>query len=398
MTRRDISLTEYESQQLPADSLDFAEGVALWRAYDQKGKRLLITFPSPKTDGLWEIGAQAWVGHISLTRDLTIYIHPRLPLVNLFRLWEYAYDLSAYRLLNGLADVQSVAEFYERVVLMLLEGVQQRERQGFYQAYQTTTAVTPFVRGRVQLPVKPPSLSPLPLCRYDKQTTDVPENQILTYTLDQIARSRRCSSPVQTAIRRAVHHLQSITTVRPFRPHDCQVRLYTRLNQDYRPLHALCRFLLEHQGPEINMGDQPMQPFLINMPRLYELFVAAWLKMHLPAPWQVKAQESVTVGRDDELRFDIDLVLYDGDGRVHAVLDTKYKLPNKAANPDVSQVVTYAQVRGCRQAILVYPAPLPQPLDVHMHQLHVRSLTFAIAENLEAAGQRFLADLLPQVE
>jgi 5-methylcytosine-specific restriction enzyme subunit McrC len=390
----DISLTEYETRLLPPDALSFAEGVYLWRAFDQKGKRLLVTFPSPKTEEQWGLTAQGWAGHIPLSPDRAIHMLPRLPLLNLFRLWEYAYALGVYQLLDGLTAVTSLPEFYERVVLMLLVRVQQRERQGFYRAYQRVTAATPFVRGRIQLPTKTAEATPQLLCRYDEHTADVPENQILAHTLTQVARSRRCSPPVQTAVRRAARHLQSIATPQSFRPDECVARPYTRLNLDYRVMHALCRFLLEHHGPATTPGSQPMQPFLIHLPRLYELFVAEWLKIHLPAPWQIKVQESVTVGRDDELRFEIDMVLYDGDGNVHAVLDTKYKLPDKAANPDVSQVVTYAQAKDCRRAILVYPALLPKPLDVQMHQLHLRSLTFAVEGDLETAGQQFLADLL----
>jgi hypothetical protein len=37
---------------------------------------------------------------------------------------------------------------------------------------------------------------------------------------------------------------------------------------------------------------------------------------------------------------------------------------------------------------------LVRPLDVQLHHLHVRSLTFALAENLEQAGEHFLANLL----
>ena len=159
-------------------------------------------------------------------------------------------------------------------------------------------------------------------------------------------------------------------------------------------MHALCRFLLEHQSPTTTFGDYAMQPFLINMARLYELFVANWLAAHLPAPWEIKAQETVHVGRDHELRFDIDLVLYDGDGRITAVLDTKYKTPEKANNSDISQVVTYAQAKGCQTAVLIYPKPLTQPLDVQMHNLHIRALTFPVAGNLDEAGQQFLNSLL----
>lgn len=394
MTWRNISLAEYETRLLAAADLDFEAAVALWRTFDQRGKKLLVTFPSPKTEERWALTAQGWVGHIPLTKELTIDIQPRLPLVNIFRLWATAYGLQSVQLLDGLVGVASLAAFYERVVLLLLARLQQRERQGFYRAYQAHTAVTPFVRGRVQPQAQVYAGSRQLLCRYDVHTGDVPENQIVAYTLQQVARSGRCTPPLQTAVRRAVHRLQNVATPHPFRPDACLARPYTRLNQDYQVMHALCRFLLEHQGPAVAAGPQPMQPFLINMARLYELFVAEWLQAHLPSPWRIKAQESVTMGRDDALRFEIDLVLYDGDGRAYAVLDTKYKVPGKAANPDVSQVVTYAQAKGCRHAILIYPTPLPQPLDVHLHQLHVRSLTFAIDGDLEAAGQRFLAELL----
>jgi len=159
-------------------------------------------------------------------------------------------------------------------------------------------------------------------------------------------------------------------------------------------MHALCRFLLEQQGPNLNRGQRMMQPFLINMARLYELFVAQWCSRHLPHPWQIKMQETVTVGQDDQLRFDIDLVLYDGEGRVTAVLDTKYKTPDKAANADINQIITYAHAKGSSQAVLIYPVPLNKPLNAHLHDLHIRSLTFPVSGNLEKAGHHFLNELL----
>jgi 5-methylcytosine-specific restriction enzyme subunit McrC len=136
-----------------------------------------------------------------------------------------------------------------------------------------------------------------------------------------------------------------------------------------------------------------MIPFLVNMARLYELFVAEWLKLHLPAPWRANRQETVRLGPDDELQFDIDLVLYDDHEQARVVLDTKYKTPDGVDNPDFNQIVTYAKAKDCRAAVLVYPAPLVRPLDVWIGDLHVRSLVFALEGDLEEAGQQFLADL-----
>jgi 5-methylcytosine-specific restriction enzyme subunit McrC len=377
---------------LPADDLTFAEGLALWRNFDQRGKRLHLSFPSPKTENQWAITPQGWVGHIPVTADRILHIQPRLPLNNLFPLWAYAYGLQQEELRDTLVGVNSLAAFYERVVLLLLVRVQRRLRQGLYRAYQAHTAVAPFVRGRITAYPQPPQTDLL--CQYEEQTADIPENQLIVYTLQQVARGRHCSAPVQTAVRQTMHHLQHGITLRSFAPDEWRGWGYTRLNHDYRPIHALCRFLLEQSSPLIEAGPLAGPPFLLNMARLYELFVAEWLRVHLPAPWRLKVQEVVMVGQENDLRFELDLVLYDGDGRVAAVLDTKYKTPTHTAMADVNQIVTYAQAKGASQAILVYPVELVRPLDVQLHHLHVRSLTFALAENLEQAGEHFLANLL----
>lgn len=396
MTGINLTLAEYEKKQLPETALPFSQGVWLWRTFDQQGKKLRLTFPSPKTDQQWELTAQGWVGHIAVHPHLTITIEPKVPLPNLFSMWEIAYGLRDFDLLAGLAHVNSLASFYEHIVRLLLQRVQKRQRQGLYQAYQSREEAMMYVRGQVKLPPRPsPALSPTLLCRYQQQTADVPDNQILTFTLAQVARGRRCSPSLQTAVRRTVHHLQQVTTLTPFRPEDCRSRSYTRLNQDYQVMHALCRFLLDHQLPDTAGGDHPMQPFLLDMARLYEQFVAAWLQINLPSPWQLKAQETVTVGRDQDIRFNIDLVLYDSHGRVHAVLDTKYKTPARTAPADLNQIVTYAQAKGSAEAALIYPIPLATPLDVTLHHLHLRSLTFALDGDLDQNGHRFLAQLLP---
>jgi 5-methylcytosine-specific restriction enzyme subunit McrC len=77
-------------------------------------------------------------------------------------------------------------------------------------------------------------------------------------------------------------------------------------------MHALCRFFLDQSGPGHQNGVHTMLPFLVNMARLYELFVAEWLKGHLPAGWSIKTQEIITIGQASEIKFNIDLAHYDG--------------------------------------------------------------------------------------
>jgi 5-methylcytosine-specific restriction enzyme subunit McrC len=101
------------------------------------------------------------------------------------------------------------------------------------------------------------------------------------------------------------------------------------------------------------------------------------------------------MGEGGILEFKIDVVLYDArSGQPNCVLDTKYKTDARPSPGDVAQVVTYAQLKGCREAILVYPDPAHQVLDVTIGTARVRSLGFCIDGDLDLAGQAFLAAVL----
>ncbi|MCB9421892.1 MAG: restriction endonuclease [Ardenticatenaceae bacterium] len=391
-----FELVEYEPYLIPEAALPTAVGKQLWQDH---GEKLAIEFPSPKTNQSWRLTSLGWAGHIPLSGGYQISIQPKIELRNLWRMWAYAYNLRSFHWLDGLANVESLAEFFEELAHVLAKKVLHRGRQGFYRAYLPQTERLPFVRGQLQWRQNCQQSNDAALiCRHDIHTADIPDNQILAYTLERIVRSRRCSEVVNTAVSQAYRLLQSITTPQTFQPQDCINRTYTRLNDDYQPMHALCRFFLEHTGPGHASGSHEMLPFLVNMARLYELFVAEWLKANLPSPWFVKAQERVTIGAQDELQFDVDLVLYDGNacteqsrsGRAHTVLDTKYKTPDKPANDDISQIVTYAKAKGCREAVLIYPVQLERPLNVTIGDIHLRSLTFTLDGDLEQAGHRFL--------
>ena len=388
-----IRLTEYVPTRFPHDAIPDGLGEILWRNYSSQ---VAVDFPSPKTDGQWQLTSQGWVGYIPLTPDLSLALQPKVELGNLFRMLEYAYRLKSFRFLEGLVECQSLEEFYERLANVLAKRVLDRGRKGFYRAYLPETERLPYVRGR--LDVRRVIQTPWDVklqCHYEEHTADIEENQIIAWTLFQIARSGRCSERVLPTVRRAYRALRGLVSVQPCGPLDCVGRLYNRLNDDYHPLHALCRFLLERSGPSHEMGDRTVLPFLVNMASLYELFVAEWLKVHLPFNVSLRAQEKVNIGEGDVLSFDIDLVLYDAEiGEARCVLDTKYKAKEKPDADDVKQVVAYAEMRGCRRAILVYPVPLSNPLDGWAGNIRVQSMTFSLKDDLEEAGQSFMQRLL----
>ena len=393
-----IELVEYIPVLLAHSEIPDGVGEALWRNYE---KQIAVDFPSPKTGNQWRLTARGWVGHIPLTPDFHLALRPKVQLNNLLKMLEYAYELKSFHILKGLYNCQTLADFYERLADILVNRVLNRGRQGFYCAYLSKTDNLPYIRGRIdvqQLISKPWNVK-VP-CDYEEHTADVEENQILAWTVWCVARSGLCTERVLPTVRRAYHLLQGLVTLQPKSPQVCVGRQYNRLNEDYRALHALCRFFLEQMGPSYEIGERSMLPFLVDMARLYERFVAEWLKAHretilLPHGLDIKFQERFYLAEGKDIYFDIDLVLENmATGVTKYVLDTKYKVPAAPALSDIAQMVAYAEAKGCEEAILVYPMTLVEPLDIRIGRIRIRSLTFGLASDLDQAGYKFMEALL----
>ena len=391
-----IELEEYQTRRIPRARMTDQIGELLFRTY---GTQVIVEFPSPKTNFEWELTPQGWVGQVPITSDLALVLEPKTPIGNLFRMLEYAYRLKSFSFPDGLVATDSLEDLYEQLADILARRVLDRARLGFYRAYIGRAERLSHISGRIDLRqmARRPWAVDVP-CQYQEHTADIDDNQILAWTLGVILRSGVCSDRTQPTVRKAYRTLQTAAAPVAFSAQDCVRRPYNRLNDDYRPMHALSRFFLEHSGPSHKIGDRTMVPFLVNMARLYELFVAEWLQAHLPAGYQLKAQEHITVDGVTGLSVNIDLTLNEtASGRTLCVLDTKYKVHAGPATDDISQVVAYADLKGTREAVLVYPVPLQYPLDIPWGAKHVRSMTFSIDGDLEVVGRRFLDILLDAV-
>ena len=312
---------------------------------------------------------------------------------------EYAYRVELL-FQEILVEVGSLEEAYERLALVLARRVLDRGRKGFFRTYVSHDERTSYVRGRMDTR----RLAQAPWdtrlhCEYQEHTADIEDNQILAWTLFTIARSGICTERSLPTVRQAYRQVGQLVSLAQVESSCCLGRLYHRLNEDYRPMHALCRFFLENSGPTYHSGDRTMLPFLVDMARLFEVFVAEWLKAHQPEGLRFKAHERVTWDETQGLRADIDLVLLDDlTGKPLCVLDTKYKATEGPSDPDVHQIVFYAQATDCHEAVvLIYPIPLAKPIDAQVQDIHVSTLSFRTDQDLDRAGASFVADLLEGV-
>ncbi|MEG4007573.1 restriction endonuclease [Microcoleus sp. Pol11C1] len=385
-----IELTEYELRILDRDLIPESVGKKIHHNY---AKEIEIEFPNPKTQDKWHLKSKGRVGNIPISPEFHIAIRPKVPIKDLFGMIDYAYNLKI-KFPQGSIQCQSLEQSYERLANILAQKILERCRKGLYRDYLSKTERLAYIRGRVDLRSALQKPWDVKLkCHYNEQTGDIEDNQILAWTLFIIGRSGLCGESVSSTVRKAFHALQGFVTLKPFKSEACIDRNYHRLNQDYQLLHALCRFFLDNTGPSHETGDREMFPFLIDMAKLYEQFVAEWLKANTPKRFNVKPQYLV---KHDKNYFDeIDLIIRDIEtNEILYVLDTKYKAPNKVDNTDRNQVVTYATLLNCKNAILIYPQTLKE-LDQQIGDIRVRSLTFSLDSDLHEAGKTFLTSLLP---
>ena len=397
MSHRIIEVTEYQPKLVPVQELPYELGEQLWRDHSNS---IEVQFPSPRTGNQWQLRSLGVVGHIPLSPNLSLHLRPKVPMANVFGMLEYAYGLKSFRFLDGWSECDRLEDFYERLAVILAQRILDRSRQGLYQTYLEQNEQLPCLRGQLQLSphIRRPWSTQLQ-CRYQAQTADIEDNQILLWTLRQIANAGLIRPAIAATVRRAYRTLQGSISLVPYAPQACLGRLYHRLNQDYRPLHALCHFFLEQTGPNVERGERRTLPFLVNMNRLYEQFVAQWLKAHqqeclAPHGLRVKDQVSVLLSTEHSLRFNIDLVFEDiATGKPRFVLDTKYKMPQSPSASDAAQVIAYAAVKGAAEGILVYPQPLARIFNAQMQEMRIRNSMFSLSGCLEQAGNDFLQQL-----
>ncbi|MEG4861852.1 MULTISPECIES: McrC family protein [unclassified Microcoleus] len=388
-SRRIIELKEYLLATFERDFIPESVGDKIYQNY---GKEIDIEFPNPKTKYQWELKSKGRVGNIPITPDFHIAIRPKVPINNLFGMLEYAYNLKI-KFPQGQIQCQSLKQIYERLANILAQKILERCRKGLYRDYLSKTERLAYIRGRVDLRSALQKPWDVKLkCHYHEQTGDIEDNQILAWTLFMIGRSGVCGESVSSTVRKAFHALQGFVTLKHFKSSACVDRTYHRLNQDYQLLHALCRFFLDNTGPSHEKGDREMLPFLIDMANLYEQFVAEWLKANTPTGFFVNKKHTVT--HDQNYSDKIDLILRDIEtNEILYVLDTKYKNPDQVASSDRHQIVAYANAVNCKNAILIYPQDLKQPLNNKIGDIRVRSLTFSLDGDLNEAGKTFLTSL-----
>ena len=392
MNSQIILLTENQPLLLEANEINNEIGE---RVFTRFSKYIDVDFPSLKTKRKWRFNSSGWAGSIYVDHDTTIFLQPKIDINNILDMWEYAYRLKSFEIFSQTISCDSIIGFYNKIAWMLSKLIIERCRKGLYRSFVDVQARTNYVIGKVNIKeaLYHPG-TPYLQCEYQENTANNLYNQILLWTLEVMRRTAALSESREIVLK-AHRMLTGMVDIIPHSWMDCARQDYNTLNMDYFLMHSLCRFILEFAAPNLSEGNHSMLPYVINMSRLYELFVAEWLRAHTPKELGVKAQDRVSYGSIDKLNFNIDLVLYaKSTGAPFCVIDTKYKLDEKMAKQDVHQIIAYMEVKKCNIGILLYPsnqnAIKPYPINSKV----VYQIKMDMENDIEMAGSFFLESII----
>jgi 5-methylcytosine-specific restriction enzyme subunit McrC len=230
-------------------------------------------------------------------------------------------------------------------------------------------------------------------CRYSVFTPDHLINRVLRFCNRLLMGQSRV--PRTRILLQENDALLADVDLRLVGPEDLRRVHLNRLNRHYEPILEMCRLLLERSTLDLRAGRITQLAFVFDMNKLFEEFVAEFLKrnkrkIHLTDGRFLKdVKDQKHLGRFfGRFNMWVDLVLTDNEEHSFLV-DTKYKLLDEGARhaglsqPDFYQMYAYGRAGKDRydDVVLLYPdTGVPgrdfeqDGLKVHARQFDPRSI------------------------
>jgi 5-methylcytosine-specific restriction enzyme subunit McrC len=327
------------------------------------GSGVVTAAPSLYRPGAWQIGPAGKVG-AARVGGIEIHIKPKVPIARLLFLVGYALHAAAWQL-----ETVRVAEAADLIPVVAQALWRQTERaigQGLLPGYILVEESSQVLRGRLRESeqLRRHHGLPLPLeIQYDEFTIDIPENRILRTACERMLAVPRVDAESQRMLRRLLRDFSDVTPLH--RGEQIPGWLATRLNARYHAALRLAELVLRATSVEHESGTVAVNGFLLDMPRLFEDFVAVALREALVSAYggRVDDQDENHFDEAGQVRLRPDIV-WKIHGSAVAVIDAKYKAEKPAGYPnaDLYQLLAYCTILGLRSGHLVYAKGDEKPM------------------------------------
>lgn len=283
----------------------------------------------------------------------------------------------------GTASLQPFdAPLSEWVMGRFLQELDTLASRGLRFEYQRVDEKLPFLRGQLNLNQQlrqPPGRQHRFHVRHEVYLPDRPENRLLRLALDRVRQSTQDANHWRLA-----QELSFRLAEVPASRHVAQDFLgwgQDRLLAHYRPVKPWCELILNQHMPLALAGGYQGISLLFPMEKLFERFVARWLRTSLPPDVEMRTPargQSLCLHQGKPI-FQLEPDIYIADTTVKGsrrwVLDTKWKLLDASkradkyglSQPDFYQLLAYGQkyLGGTGRMGLIYPRTeaFKHPLD-----------------------------------
>ena len=212
-------------------------------------------------------------------------------------------------------------------------------------------------------------------CRYDEFIEDNDYNQVIKATVRCLF-NRVTNNRIKRKLSELLNIFDAVSEKQKF-PADVDRLPRNRMVNRYNDVFSMCRMFLAGVSPDVITGRPEALSLLFDMNKLFEEFVYRRIakvasRMNLVAKDQ-KPQRYLarcTVNDSDMFKMMPDISILDNQGKILAIIDTKWKLLNPEkpkydiSQSDMYQMLAYATQYHCNNIILLYPfnANLEKPL------------------------------------
>lgn len=296
----------------------------------------------------------------------------------------------------------------EWVMRQFLLALQRLVQQGLRHDYVRVEEELPYLRGQLhstaqmrQLPGRAHHFH----VRHDVFVPDRAENRLIKLALERVRHATNQADNWRLAQELSARLHEVPASTQP--PQDWRAWSRARLMSHYQPIYPWCQLVLGQGMPAALAGDQQGLSLLFPMEKLFESYVARWLRKHLPLHLCLTAQAAseYLCWHNDRRMFQLrpDLLLRDHKGAAVLVLDTKWKqldAANRANNyglaqSDFYQMLAYGQtyLEGQGKLALIYPSwrgfDAPLPIFEMGHGLRMEVLRFDLSNDKLCVSDSF---------
>jgi 5-methylcytosine-specific restriction endonuclease McrBC regulatory subunit McrC len=321
----------------------------------------------------YRVNPKSLVGHFRLSSDSSriVTIKPKVGIRNVFALLGASYNRyrkdSPFKELPVGYDVD-VAEAIEPLVEMFNEEVRKILQDGLLKRYVEIEENRSNVKGRIIFSeqIRRNLIHPERIfCRFSQSEVDIPENQVILFTLLLLRRNGELSASICRELTAHILHFGDVSICQ-FLPKQMPLFTYDRLSQRYKDVHSWCRLFIDMMSLSDKPGNRIFNGFLLDMNVLFERFVISMFEKASRNVFGVSInahhKRHLTISAKP-LMIEPDLLLIKDD--VEIPVDAKYKItkgPDKAKHPDLYQIIAYCSALGLigkkdfsPHGILVYP-------------------------------------------